>query len=178
MRVEAVEQRPVCCPAGCWLIDNDDVDTAQPRLPPERLPNDSFQPVPACTQPTVFLAYGETQSWLVCAVGRKKQGEHFVAATFWFCEDATEGSFVGEPVLSPEATVVRGAVRRLVCRGRIVFGDNVKRNALRRQLGAPFGATTFQNQATGFSCHPRPESMCASPLDLAGLKCTFHLSAT
>lgn len=80
--------------------------------------------------------------------------------------------------MSPEATIVRGAVRRLICLVRTGVGDDRQCDALRRQLGAPFGTTTLQYQAAGFRRHPRSESMCASPLDFAGLKCTFHLNAT
>jgi len=50
--------------------------------------------------------------------------------------------------------------------------------ALRRELRPALGATALQNETAGFRRHPRSKSMRASPLDFAGLKCSFHLGAT
>ena len=47
---------------------------------------------------------------------------------------------------------------------------------LRRQLRAPFRPAAIQDKAPGFCRHPRSKTVCACPLDSAGLERAFHLS--
>lgn len=51
-------------------------------------------------------------------------------------------------------------------------------NASGRQLRPSLRATALQHEAAGLRCHSRSESMRTSPLESAGLKCSFHLGAT
>ena len=47
-------------------------------------------------------------------------------------------------------------------------------DALRRQLGAAFGAAALQHEAPGFGRHASTETVGACALDFAGLECAFH----
>ena len=115
--LQAVKQSAVVRASCCGLIQNDDV---QPRhfayALSERLPDDSFDSVPASCQATILFADCEPQSWLVCAVRPVENSKHFVAAAVGFFKYATEGGFVGKPASTFEAAVHVGAVCWVVFR--------------------------------------------------------------
>jgi hypothetical protein len=46
---------------------------------------------------------------------------------------------------------------------------------LRRQLRAPFRPAALQDEAAGLCRHARSETVCACPLDSAGLERAFHM---
>lgn len=67
------------------------------------------------------------------------------------------------------SVVTESAAQRLSC----IVRD--ARDILRRQLRAPFRASTIQDFPPAFCCHARSKAVCACPLDSAGLKGAFHL---
>jgi len=57
----------------------------------------------------------------------------------------------------------------------VVVGGRRGNWRLRGELRAAFGAAGLQHFPSRLGCHACAESVCACPLEIAGLECAFHL---
>lgn len=174
MLFQAVEQHRVARPGCRGLVHHDHVHPAQElAVVPERFPDHALQPVASGAQTAVLFANGKPEPGCFTTVRSTENGKHVVAAALRLFEDATNRVLVQETIDAPEAMVGWGAACRFAFRNW-----RVKPDALRRELRPTLRATTLQHEPARFGRHPRSESVGASPLDFAGLKCSFHLNAT
>jgi hypothetical protein len=159
--LETAEQSTVIRARRGRLAQDNDIQTWQLALVvPERFSDDSFQPVSTRRQPAILLADRKSQSRLVCAVRPVENGKHFIAAAVGLLKNAAKGGFVCEPASTSEAAV-HVCVRCFVFS---VVSAAASCHALWRQPRPTFGATPLYYETAGFRCHPRSESMRASPL--------------
>ncbi len=174
------KQRGIAACRRRRLAKHDNVDAAEAcAVVTKGFPDDAFQPVSPTRLFTVFLGDCETEARVAGAIRPEQHRKEFVAASFRFLKDSLKGGLVWQPVLRPQS-----AVDDLLAWGltgsRSVFRNGGKRrlHALRRKFGPTLGASTLEHEAPGLGCHSCTETVRASPLQFAGLKCSFHLGAT